>query len=79
MLLQKENHPSSWIEILCATADEIIEKILQQKTFNQGFMTTELLAAAILDMNLHAITRCYFGNQVKLCILYTSWQDIHLS
>ena len=33
--------------------DEIIEKILQQKTFNQGFMTTELLAAAILDMNLH--------------------------
>ena len=36
--------------------DEIIEKILQQKTFNQGFMTTELLAAAILDMNLHTIT-----------------------
>ena len=36
--------------------DEIIEKILQQKTFNQGFMTTELLAAAILDMNLHTVT-----------------------
>ena len=36
--------------------DEIIEKILKQKTFNQGFMTTELLAAAILDMNLHMIT-----------------------
>lgn len=36
--------------------DEIIEKILQQKTFNQGFMTTELLAAAILDMNLHTMT-----------------------
>ena len=35
--------------------DEIIEKILQQKTFNQGFMTTELLAAAILDMNLHML------------------------
>ena len=31
--------------------DEIIEKILQQKTFNQGFMTTELLAAAILRNN----------------------------
>lgn len=36
--------------------DEIIEKILEQKTFNQGFMTTELLAAAILDMNLHTVT-----------------------
>lgn len=36
--------------------DEIIEKILQQNTFNQGFMTTELLAAAILDMNLHTLT-----------------------
>lgn len=36
--------------------DEIIEKILNQKTFNQGFMTTELLAAAILDMNLHTVT-----------------------
>lgn len=33
--------------------DSIITKILNQKTFNQGFMTTELLAAAILDMNLH--------------------------
>nr|WP_320947739.1 M3 family metallopeptidase [Bacteroides intestinalis] len=33
--------------------DRLIEKILNQKTFNQGFMTTELLAAAILDMNLH--------------------------
>lgn len=36
--------------------DELIEKILNQKTFNQGFMTTELLAAAILDMNLHNLT-----------------------
>ena len=36
--------------------DELIEKILKQKTFNQGFMTTELLAAAILDMNLHTLT-----------------------
>ncbi|MEG1008133.1 MAG: M3 family metallopeptidase, partial [Bacteroides sp.] len=30
--------------------DSLITKILNQKTFNQGFMTTELLAAAILDM-----------------------------
>ncbi|EJX09200.1 peptidyL-dipeptidase dcp [gut metagenome] len=36
--------------------DELIEKILKQKTFNQGFMTTELLAAAILDMDLHRLT-----------------------
>lgn len=33
--------------------DSLINKLLMQKTFNQGFMTTELLAAAILDMNLH--------------------------
>ena len=35
--------------------DELIEKIQNQATFNQGFMTTELLAAAILDMNLHTL------------------------
>ena len=33
--------------------DSLINKLLKQKTFNQGFMTTELLAAGILDMNLH--------------------------
>ena len=37
--------------------DELIEKILNQKTFNQGFITTELMAAAILDMNLHNLTQ----------------------
>lgn len=36
--------------------DSLIEKILNQKTFNQGFITTELMAAAILDMNLHNLT-----------------------
>lgn len=36
--------------------DALIDKILKQSTFNQGFMTTELLAAAILDMNLHNLT-----------------------
>ncbi|MCD8079561.1 MAG: M3 family metallopeptidase [Bacteroides sp.] len=36
--------------------DELIGKLLRQKTFNQGFMTTELLAAAILDMDLHNLT-----------------------
>ena len=33
--------------------DSLIAKILNQSTFNQGFMTTELLAAALLDMELH--------------------------
>lgn len=36
--------------------DALIEKILNQSTFNQGFMTTELLAAALLDMELHNLT-----------------------
>ena len=37
-------------------SDELIDKILKQSTFNEGFRTTELLAAAILDMNLHTLT-----------------------
>ncbi len=36
--------------------DSIINKLVKQKHFNQGFMTTELLAAAILDMKLHNLT-----------------------
>lgn len=35
--------------------DSLIEKIKDQAHFNQGFMTTELLASAILDMNLHML------------------------
>lgn len=35
--------------------DSLINKILAQKTFNQGFMTTELLAASLLDMDLHSL------------------------
>lgn len=33
--------------------ENLIEKISNQKTFNQGFMTAELIAAALLDMELH--------------------------
>lgn len=33
--------------------DSLIQKLKKQSLFNQGFMTTELLAAAILDMELH--------------------------
>ena len=35
---------------------ELVEKILAARTFNQGFMTTELCAASILDMKWHELT-----------------------
>ena len=35
--------------------DNLIEKIHKSAQFNQGFMTTELLAAALVDLDLHAI------------------------
>ncbi|MEX2488088.1 MAG: M3 family metallopeptidase [Pseudomonadales bacterium] len=35
--------------------DELIEKILATETFNQGFETTEFLAAAYLDMAWHTL------------------------
>ena len=44
--------------------EALIEKILNQKTFNQGFMTTELLAAALLDMDLHNLTNAADFNPV---------------
>lgn len=36
--------------------DELIAKIEEAGTFNQGFATTELVAAALLDMNWHTVT-----------------------
>ncbi len=36
--------------------DELIEKIENSSKFNQGFATTEYLAAAILDMDYHTLT-----------------------
>ena len=39
-----------------AIPDSLIAKIENQTLFNQGFMTTELLAAAILDMEMHCLT-----------------------
>ena len=36
--------------------DELVEKILSARTFNQGFMTTELCAASILDMKWHELS-----------------------
>lgn len=35
--------------------DEMIEKIQKANTFNQGFVMTELLSAAILDMDYHML------------------------
>jgi peptidyl-dipeptidase Dcp len=37
--------------------DTLIEKIRKSETFNQGFETTELVAAALLDMNWHTVTQ----------------------
>lgn len=37
-------------------SDELIAKIENQALFNSGFMATELVAAAILDMRLHTLT-----------------------
>ena len=36
--------------------DALVEKILNSLKFNQGFMTTELCAASILDMKWHELT-----------------------
>ena len=39
--------------------DSLVAKIRAAGTFNQGFMTTELTAAAILDMRWHELTSVY--------------------
>jgi peptidyl-dipeptidase Dcp len=36
--------------------DKLIEKIVKSAMFNQGFMTVEYLAAALLDMDYHNLT-----------------------
>ena len=36
--------------------DELIEKIRNARFFNQGFATTEYLAASFLDMDWHTMT-----------------------
>ncbi|MDR2626732.1 MAG: M3 family metallopeptidase, partial [Dysgonamonadaceae bacterium] len=37
--------------------DRLVKKMQQASLFNQGFMTAELVAAALLDMDWHTITR----------------------
>ena len=36
--------------------DELVSKIIAAETFNQGFMTTELAAASILDLKWHMLS-----------------------
>ena len=38
-------------------SDNLIEKIRKSAQFNQGFMTTELLAAALVDLDIHSLTK----------------------
>ena len=45
--------------------DEMIEKMKATGTFNQGFATTEYLAASILDMMYHAIEKPLEGDIVS--------------
>ena len=45
--------------------DEMIEKMQATGTFNQGFATTEYLAASILDMMYHAIEEPLEGDVVS--------------
>ena len=42
--------------------DELIQKIENSSKFNQGFITGEYLAAALLDMKYHTITEPIVGN-----------------
>ena len=35
--------------------DALVEKIKKSRTFNQGYATTEYLAAALLDMAWHTL------------------------
>ncbi len=41
---------------------ELIEKLQAARVFNQGFITTELMAAAYLDMAWHTITEPFTGD-----------------
>ncbi|MBU2492931.1 MAG: M3 family metallopeptidase [Bacteroidetes bacterium] len=46
-------------------SDELIEKIQKSGKFNQGFETTEYLAAALLDMDFHSIEKPFEGDVIE--------------
>lgn len=48
-----------------AIPDELIAKMKKAGTFNQGFATTEYLAAALLDMEWHSLTEPYTGDAME--------------
>ena len=37
---------------------ELVDKLIESSKFNQGFMTTELVGAALLDIEWHKIDWC---------------------
>lgn len=45
--------------------DELVAKINAAETFNQGFMTTELVAASILDLKWHMIPHNVMSGEVE--------------
>jgi len=45
-----------------AIPDELVEKVQAMSTFNQGFMTVEYCASALVDMDLHEMTRQQIGD-----------------
>ena len=51
--------------------DSLVTKINAAETFNQGFMTTELVAASVLDMKWHELTSVEgidpIGFEVEVC------------
>jgi peptidyl-dipeptidase Dcp len=44
--------------------DELIARLSNGSLFNQGFMTTELTAASLIDMDLHTLTACPEGFEI---------------
>ena len=58
--------------------NELIEKINNASTFNQGFMTTELVAASILDMEWHNLESLYVSSDSKYASDILSQDDPEL-
>ncbi len=47
-----------------AIPDALIEKLVNSRLFNQGFMTTELTAASLIDMDLHTLSAMPEGFEI---------------
>ena len=59
-------------------SDELMEKINYASTFNQGFMTTELVAASILDMEWHKLESLYVPSNSEYASDIMSQDDPNL-